>query len=585
MGLEFRRDRNGKLIRTWYCLFRHNGKKISRKLKTPMKGKPPSSELISDTGDKDFEASRAAALEAYEELKARYKRINETDEQVLAQEAFGIKRGAKYDNTKVGDLEEVYKQELNSGLKRSRKRTTAYLEWKGNTVGAFVKWWRESGRSPKKFTWEISTGDAREYIDFLSQPDESGKSLKTDTISRIKTILSDALALTLPMQTSNPFSGITVGRQKGETVVHREPLTQEEVGQLLETAQKNDPLVYELIMTGISTALRRGDVCRLKWKSVNLDAPNGNSKLVGTVRVELGKTGRTVELPIFAQFRLILEKRLASRTDNNPYVFPEAAELIEKHPDNLTYRVKKVFAQAFAYKGDAKIQAVLTIPRSALKDNLEKVINAVKQAPMPEERREKTIMLLKHYAQGKSFNAIVRETKTPKSTVSLLLRDAATASGIAFTPKRQPKDAEDKIRMREAIASITRCKRKLGKRDGSIYDFHALRTTFVTLAAINGIPLETITLITGHTNTRMIQEHYDRARGSDFADKFNAALPASVTMLKVAGNLLEDKSDGKVTPTTMPRHVSKHDMAVLKAGLAQCLTEAQKKELVRSLLT
>lgn len=579
MGLEFRKDRNGKIVRTWYCLFRHNGKKIARALDTPFKGKPPSSGLISDMGDKDFEASRQAAIQAFEELKAQYKRIDETDEQALAQKAFDIKKGIKRKDVKVGDLEKVYASELGNGLKRSRKRTKTYLDWKKNSVARFVAWWKNTGRSPKALTWEIAPDDAKAYIDFLSQADENGKMLKTDTISRIKTILADAISTTLPTRIINPFKGISVGRQKGEQVVHREPLSKEDADLLVKTAAKYDPLVHELIVTGLSTALRRGDVCRLKWESVNLSARNGNSPIIGTIKVELGKTGRMVEIPIFPQFRIILEKRLAEREDGAVYVFPEAVALIEHHPDSLTYRIKKVFARTFAPKHNIEIQEAITENATPLKDNLEKVINAVEMARMPQERRVRTIEFLKLYAQGKSFNVIAAETKSNKSTISTFLSKAEKLSGIVFTPSKKSKQTG----MRDAIAEITRCERTIGKRRGSIYDFHALRTTFVTLAAIYNIPLETIALITGHTNTRMIQEHYDRARGSDFAERFAAALPSSVTAEPVTR--LANGANGGVITTGGDNGISSKNFKLLKDGLSKSLTEKQKKELLRALLS
>ena len=83
-----------------------------------------------------------------------------------------------------------------------------------------------------------------------------------------------------------------------------------------------------------------------------------------------------------------------------------------------------------------------------------------------------------------------------------------------------------------AIRAVTRQAREIGKRRASIYDFHALRTTFVTLAAVYGIPLETVRLFTGHSGVAVLQQYYNRAKGTGVAAKFAAAMPASLTSVE-----------------------------------------------------
>ena len=43
MGIEFRKDRNGELIREWYGSYSVNGHRRARRLGVSIKGKPPAS--------------------------------------------------------------------------------------------------------------------------------------------------------------------------------------------------------------------------------------------------------------------------------------------------------------------------------------------------------------------------------------------------------------------------------------------------------------------------------------------------------------------------------------------------------------
>ena len=88
MGIEFRKDRNGELIREWYGSYSVNGHRRARRLGVSIKGKPPASGKLSDQGDSFFEASRKAALAALEALKAEDRQLRETDSRIIFEKAF-----------------------------------------------------------------------------------------------------------------------------------------------------------------------------------------------------------------------------------------------------------------------------------------------------------------------------------------------------------------------------------------------------------------------------------------------------------------------------------------------------------------
>lgn len=92
----------------------------------------------------------------------------------------------------------------------------------------------------------------------------------------------------------NPFDGI-VGQD--ENTVHRIPYTPEELQAILEVAHDDD-FCRPLIVTGICTAMRLGDVCQLRWADVELDS--------GFITVDTSKTGARVSIPLFAMLHVSL---------------------------------------------------------------------------------------------------------------------------------------------------------------------------------------------------------------------------------------------------------------------------------------
>jgi len=68
-------------------------------------------------------------------------------------------------------------------------------------------------------------------------------------------------------------------------------------------------------------------------------------------------------------------------------------------------------------------------------------------------------------------------------------------------------------------------------RDASKYDFHALRTTFVTLAlsGANPMPVEKVIALTGHRVVETVMKHYFKPRGTDYRSELEAAMPNALS--------------------------------------------------------
>jgi len=134
----------------------------------------------------------------------------------------------------------------------------------------------------------------------------------------------------LPAGGINPFSDLPT--RETETVF-RKPFTPEELKAIVEAA-RDDDFIRPILITGICTAMRRGDCCLLKWQDVDLGRR--------FITVKTNKTGVTVSIPIFP----MLYDELALRHPSEAYAFPEQAKMYVENPDGITWRVRRVFAAA-----------------------------------------------------------------------------------------------------------------------------------------------------------------------------------------------------------------------------------------------
>ena len=127
---------------------------------------------------------------------------------------------------------------------------------------------------------------------------------------------------------SNPFAGIPY---QPLNTVHRKPFTEAELAAVLKHADK---VIRPVIMTGMCTAMRRGDCCLLKWEAVDLEN--------GFINVKTSKTGEYAEIPLFQLLRTELERC----PRNGEYVFPEAAAIYRQDADKITALFKQALKDA-----------------------------------------------------------------------------------------------------------------------------------------------------------------------------------------------------------------------------------------------
>ena len=504
MGLEIRKKRNGEIIRHWYGAFtdaNHKRRIVALSEPIPAKGRP---ESLRDTGSPAFESSRARAekeLEVYTTEAAQDGRSDHLTERLIES-----KIGSKVVYHEIINLPQLWRDADRDGNKPSEN----HLRWCDSVFTRF-------GESVKcKYLYEVKAPDTKNYLDGIRQK------LAADTARRMAALLRSAFSMFLPVGTENPFKKKVQNRKKqnkGDQVPRR-ALIPDEINQLFETAQKTDRLLYELAVTATLTGLRIGDVCNLKWESI--DWKDG-----GWIELYTSKTTSDAIIPIWPRLRDVLESRLPEREQDQPYVFPEAAKMYngisEKgwdHRKQIYYRGKKLFALAFC---NTAPKDRVSANRIELSDILPEALEAVKVARMAESKRERVIEVIELYASGKTYTEISDITRLSKGQISDYLREVEILTGWVF------RIGANKRQDLKTLMNGTRKNREVGKNAVSTLGWHNLKTTFITLALANNLPIETIKTITGNSDIETIRKHYFKPRRQHLKAVLGDKLPDVLT--------------------------------------------------------
>ena len=318
MPLELRIEKDGSVRPFWYGRFKINSRRICQNLGVKVAGTPPPSLSLKDKGDTDFEVSRANAISKLNSIveEARSKR----DSVRLVEKLYEIKTGEEIKSVKLADLPVEW-------AKIARKRTPD--ERYGRQCQSRLKQFADFVRGQNCKAEEIAHVTRTMARAFLASEEKRGVTAKTwnDTLVLLRATFQHLL----PAGSINPFSGVPT--RETETVFHK-PFTPEELKGILGAAQDDD-FVRPLLVTGVCTAMRRGDCCLLKWSDVDLEKR--------FITVKTAKTGQTVSIPIFP---LLFDELVTRPNGGKGYVFPEQAAMYLENPDGITWRVRKVFAAA-----------------------------------------------------------------------------------------------------------------------------------------------------------------------------------------------------------------------------------------------
>ena len=492
MSVSLRKQRDGSLRPYWYGEFidTNHRRKILNVGK--WQGTPPPCVLGTgeeDTGDAVFERSREKAENELAKFVEESKRKGHTEH--LLERLIESKTGAAVEYVELAELSSKWLPE-SAGVTEGYRTGCNAIFTRFNT---FMQ-----DRSPKaRFVYQITPEDADAFAAVI-RAEFAPKSYRDHV-----RLLGQAFNKVLPSGAVNPFKSNGGKHEKTVGSVHRTPFTENELQKIFDSAM-HDPFMYPLIVCAASTGMRRGDVCNLSWSSVDLEGR--------MLWVKTSKTKEDVEIPIFPRLYDVLNGRVGN---GSPFVFPEAAKMLQDNPDGLTWRFKKIVAEALTTNPAAR-----RLPPPPTKEIESDAVDAV-MAGLPEgNRREWILDVLRRYCAGASLSTISAATGISKGCLSNYLHTVEKLAGRSIIRSREGD-------VKTAIRALTQAKREQGQRAASVWDWHTMRTTWVTLALSAGVPIELVRKVTGHASAETAIKYYFRPNREQFKAAFNSAMPAVLT--------------------------------------------------------
>jgi integrase len=472
--------------RWWYGSYRIDGRRKAVNLHIEVRGTPPGKG--EEHGSVHFEKSRSEADAALLAHLADVNGSRTTEE--LAQAVHEARTGRKVDAYLVSDLPRLWQEKP-----RSKPPTVKHAAQCQTILAGFVEWCTD--HYPRSTKLDHISGDiSRAFMDGQS---ERGISPRTWNfiLSTIKTACRRGAC--------TAFDDIP---QKPLETVHRVPFSPEELQAVLNAA-KADDLIYPLVVTAACTAMRKGDCCRLRWKDIDLHS--------GFITVKTSKTGRTVDIPIAD----LLRNEIGKQSGNgSKYVFPELAKQYEADDSFLSKRFKRVLAAAGFH--DGKVPPAELAPFNP--KELAKKAEAYFRAIPTDQKREKARAMFETYATGTPLCQSAEAVGISKATGSAYLNEIEQETGIAFI--RGKRREKPKLAPSRGKVSL---ERETGVRRASVRDFHALRTTWITLALMQGMPLELVQTVTGHATAEIIMQHYFKPQREQLKAAMQKSLPGLLT--------------------------------------------------------
>ncbi len=320
----------------WYGRFEAGGKRYCVKL-CPIEGKPHPSLSLTEAGNREFEKSRkkALALLAVKTEQAREKR----DAQHWVKRLHELQTGEAIKAFPVANLAGAWTPKA----KMSEELHPRYVADVHATLRRFIEF-MQAKHSNMQDAGQVTPAVAGEFMAAEESRGKDGKKVsakaRNDSLKRMRKVFRDLLKQGIIAR--NPFDWLNL---HAENHVHRRPLTPEEIAKVL-TAAEHDDFTRPLFVCALSTAMRRGDCCRLKWVDVHLDEKDAAGRPVPDhVTVKTSKTGETVTAPVDERLRAEL-LRAREKTGGEGYVWPEAAEMVKTNADGVTWRVQQTFMRA-----------------------------------------------------------------------------------------------------------------------------------------------------------------------------------------------------------------------------------------------
>lgn len=340
MPLELKRQKDGIRIRPYfYGRFEVDGKNCCVKL-CPIEGKPHPSLSLTEAGNAKFEKARKKALGilAVKTAEAREKR----DAQHWVKRLHELQTGEAMKGFAVADLVQAWERmpKKKTGEELHPRYVTDYKA----TLRRFIEFMQEKHPAMKDAA-QVTRAAAGEFMAAEETRGEDGRKVsakaRNDSLKRLRAVFRSLL--NEDCVTRNPFDGIPLHT---ENHVHRRPLTPEEIAKVLK-AVEDDDFTRPLFVCALSTAMRRGDCCCLKWADVHLDGKDAAAGPVPNhITVRTSKTGETVTAPVDERLKAELLRAKAKADGKSPFVWPKQAAMQAENQQGVTYRIQQAFDRA-----------------------------------------------------------------------------------------------------------------------------------------------------------------------------------------------------------------------------------------------
>jgi len=306
----------------FYGLFETNGKRHRLSLKIPVEGTPPHD--LRARGDEAFERSRTRAIAKYIQLKQQL--LAKSAEVHLLESLYRIRTGDEPASISIDGIFARWSKP--TGKKPRSERYVAVAE---STFLRFSKFMQ--GTFPQIRTMgDVRTKHATAFLE-----SEWARGISAKTYNDVLKLLRSAFKRLAEEAsiTSNPFES---HERKDLDTVHRVCFSERELTKITAEA-KRDAFIGPIVITALSTGMRRGDCCCLPWNAVDL-----KNRIM---RVKTLKRGITAEIPIFPNlYRVLKAQQKAHAEKRSAFVFPEQQTMYCINPDGITLRVKALLQRA-----------------------------------------------------------------------------------------------------------------------------------------------------------------------------------------------------------------------------------------------
>ena len=235
-------------------------------------------------------------------------------------------------------IAEIYKQAHKSDLPDATPRayTTGWLQRRKNEIApkSFESY---AGRVKDFIEWMGEAADRPlaelEASNFIAYRDAVAATRSATTVNHgikvLRSIFEDARRD--GFIGDNPVKDCGLLKQSKRGVVHRRPFTEKELSRVLQAA---DAEWSSIILFGLYTGQRLGDVARLSWANVDVQAKE--------ICIQTRKTGRIVRIPIAGPLASHIKKLPSG--DAHSLIHPRAAAHAEKNPSTLSRQFSELLA-------------------------------------------------------------------------------------------------------------------------------------------------------------------------------------------------------------------------------------------------